>query len=217
MRFLVDSADRAAVFAALEYGFVRGVTTNPTLLRRANMRAGDVPHFVQSIIENGAQEVHLQTYAADAPTMLSEAKQLVSLAPDHVVVKLPATAAGYTIAAQLTRANIRVTLTAVYTLRQVLAAHSVGASYVAVYLGRMQDDGVDALQVVSSMQALLTAQRSSVQILAASIRNVALVEALGSLGVGAATIAPPVLAQMLESPSTAKAAATFGEDAHAIQ
>lgn len=217
MQIFVDSAEQAAIDAALGSGYVYGVTTNPTLLRRAGVRAAQVPELVRYAIDRGAREMHVQTYADDVAGMLDEAEALHEIAPEHVVIKLPATPGGYSAAAQLTRRERRVTLTAVYTLRQALLAQSVGARYIAVYLGRMRDAGLDALAVVGQMQALLTAQAASVQILAASIRDPSEVEAIGALGVGAATIAPPVLAHLLDSPATERAAATFAADAAAIR
>ena len=50
MRIYVDSAERDAMRAALATGWVWGVTTNPTLLRRAGVRTGDVPGLVRDAL-----------------------------------------------------------------------------------------------------------------------------------------------------------------------
>jgi transaldolase len=215
MHILIDSAERAAIRHALETGFVAGVTTNPTLLRRAGVRAAEAAGLARQALAWGAQEVHLQVYAADAEGMLAEARELRAI-DARVVVKIPATPAGYRAAALLAREGVPVTLTAVYTLRQALLAQSVGARYVAIYLGRMRDAGLDALGLAREMQALLHAQRAGVEILAASIRDPDEVVALGAAGVGAATLPPAILAALLESEATARAAAAFREDALAI-
>ncbi len=217
MRILVDSADVTAISEALAYGFVYGITTNPTLLRRAGMRASQLPTLVHHAIEHGAREVQLQVYADQQPEMIREAEQLLAIAPDHVVIKLPATPAGFATAANITARGMRVTLTAVYAIRQALLAANVAADYAAVYLGRMRDSGLDPIAMIGQMQAVLTAQRSPVQLLAASIRKPEELEVLGALGVQAATLAPPVLAKLLTSEATERAAAVFGEDARGIQ
>lgn len=216
MQILVDSAALDAIGAALATGFVAGVTTNPTLLRRAGVRAAAVPELARQAIAAGAGELHLQVYAADAAGMLREGRELANLAPGRVFVKLPATPAGYEAAARLAREHVPVTLTAVYTLRQALLSQSVGARYIAVYVGRMGDAGLDALGLVGQMQATLRAQGAAVTILAASIRDPEEVAALGALGVGAATLAPPVLAGLLASEHTARAAEAFAADARAL-
>lgn len=217
MRILVDSADETAISAALASGFVHGITTNPTLLRRVGVRASQLPALVHHAIEHGAREVQLQVYADQEADMIREAEQLLAIAPEHVVIKLPATPAGFATAANITARGMRVTLTAVYTVRQALLAQNVGADYAAVYLGRMRDDGLDPIAMVGQMQAVLTAQRSPVKLLAASIREPEELEVLGALGVEAATLAPPILAKLLTSGATEQAAAVFGEDARAIQ
>lgn len=217
MKFLIDSAVRDDVQAALRSGVVAGATTNPTLLRRAGVRAAEVPTLARQILDWGAGELHLQVYAADAAGMLADAAALIALDPARVLVKIPATAEGFRAAAQLVNQGARVTLTAVYTLRQALLAHSVGASYAAIYLGRMRDAGLDAMALAGQMQALLNAQNSRVCILAASIRDPDEVTQLALAGIGSATLPAAILARLPESESTAKAAATFGDDARAIQ
>lgn len=216
MHILVDSGESEAVRRALASGFVAGVTTNPTLLRRAGVRGPAVPELARAVLGAGARELHLQTYGATEAEMLREARELVAIDPARVVVKLLATPAGYAAAARLAAEGVRVTLTAVYTLRQALTAESVGASYIAIYLGRMRDAGLDAMGIAGQMQALLRAQSARVAILAASIRTPDELVELAALGVAAATVAPAVLDRLLDSEATAGAAATFTADARAL-
>jgi len=196
---------------------VYGVTTNPTLLRRANVRASAVPDLVRHSVEHGAKELHLQTYSDDMAGILREAEILAKLDADRVVVKIPATPTGYCAASQLAAQGLRVTLTAVYTLRQVILAHAVGARYIAVYLGRMRDSGVDAFELVGKMERVLTEQASLLEILAASVRAPEEIEALAELGVATATLPLKVLRQLPDSEHTSAAAKIFFEDAKAIQ
>lgn len=217
MRIYIDSADCEAITEALASGYVYGVTTNPTLLRRAGVRAGEVPALAEFVFANGAQEMHLQTYADDKEGIIKEGIGLARLDPARVVVKIPATPSGYAAAAQLVAQGLRVTLTAVYTVRQVILAHGAGAHYVAVYLGRMRDAGLDALAVVGQMQRAIDVQRSQLEILAASVRDPVEIEALVELGVATATLPPDVLRRLPDSTHTSAAAETFSQDARAIQ
>lgn len=216
MNILIDSAVLGDIHTALATGLVAGATTNPTLLRRAGVPVRDVPALARQVLAAGARELHMQVYAPDTATMLAEARGLLAIDPARVIVKIPATPAGYSAAAQLAQAGARVTLTAVYTLRQALLAHSVGACYIAIYLGRMRDAGLDALSLAGQMQALLQAQSASVTILAASIRDPDELTALGLAGVGAATLPLAILSRLLDSEATAAAATAFGADAHAL-
>jgi transaldolase len=216
MHILIDSAVIGDIRQALDTGFVAGVTTNPTLLRRAGVRAAAVPELARQVVAAGARELHLQVYAADVAGILAEALQLIALDPARVVVKIPATPAGFCAAQRLAQAGARVTLTAVYTLRQALLAQSVGASYIAIYLGRMRDAGLDAMALATEMQALLNAQAAAVTILAASIRDSDELVALGQAGIGAATLPAVIINRLLESEATAQAAEVFGADARAL-
>jgi transaldolase len=216
MRIFVDSGDSTVIRAALASGYVYGVTTNPSILRRAGVRAAGVPALARTAVAAGAQELHLQTYAEDTAGMVRDARALVALDPARVVVKIPATPPGYAAAAQLAAQDVRVTLTAVYTVRQAILAGSAGARYIAVYLGRMRDAGLDALGLVGQMQRALAVQHLPTVILAASVRDPVEVEDLALLSVATVTLPPAVLDQLLQSPATAAAAATFSEDARAI-
>jgi transaldolase len=217
VRIYVDSAEAGAIQRALASGFVYGVTTNPTLLRRAGLRAAAVPDLARLAVGQGAGELHLQVYASDTAGMLEDAAFLHGLDPARVVVKIPATAPGYAAAGRLTRQGVRVTLTAVYTVRQAILAGGAGAAYIAVYVGRMRDAGMDAEGLVGQMQRALNAAGDRVEILAASIRDPAEVETLAGLGVATVTLPPAILERLLDSPATDAAAAAFADDASALR
>jgi transaldolase len=217
VHIFIDSADIQTIEQALNTGYVYGVTTNPTLLQRANVRIQQVPSLAQQIIELGAHELHLQVYAENSSGMLQDAARLVEIDPTRVVIKIPATPAGIGAAAQLAAQGVRVTLTAVYTVAQAILGMSVEAQYIAVYLGRIRDNGGDALTLVGQMQRTLNAQDASMQILAASIRTPAEVEALAELGIAAATLPLAVIQQLPESPGTMAAAAAFATAARSLE
>jgi transaldolase len=217
VRIYIDSADRDAIKEALATGYVYGVTTNPTLVRRAGMRAHEVPDLARFAFSHGAKEIHLQTFADDTEGIIKEGIEFAALDPARVVVKIPATPQGYTAAAKLAEEGLRTTLTAVYTVRQVILAHGVGAHYIAVYLGRMRDAGLDALAVFGQMQRAIDVQHSQLEILAASLRDPVEIEALVELGVATATLPLDVLRQLPDSTYTSAAAETFRQDARAIR
>lgn len=216
MRIYIDSADKGEIREALSSGFVYGVTTNPTLLRRAGVRVGEVEGLARQALAWGARELHLQTYSGETEAMVREGVRLAGIDAQRVVVKIPAVAQGYAAAAQLAAQGLRVTMTAIYTVRQVILADAVGARFVAVYLGRMGDAGLDALGLVGQMQRTLTIQGSRVEILAASVRSPEEVDSLAELGVATATLPWKVLSRLVESEATAAATATFLDDAKAI-
>src|SRR5690242_19755467 len=72
MRIYIDSADAGEIREALATGFVYGVTTNPTLLKRAGVHAENVPDLASTALRLGAKEIHLQTYSDNAEGIIEE-------------------------------------------------------------------------------------------------------------------------------------------------
>lgn len=216
MRILVDSADLGAIRDALKTGFVAGVTTNPTLLRRAGVSRSGVPGLARAAFAAGAGEVHLQAYAEDTPGMIRDGLAFVEFDASRIHVKLVATQAGYRAAAALSAKGVKVTMTAVYTLSQALVAQSVGARSIAIYLGRLQDAGVDAMELAGRMQTLFEAQGADVEILAASIREPGELAELAIRGVASVTVAPAILQRLLDSDATTRDALVFTTDARSV-
>lgn len=212
MRLYVDTADADTIVNAQATGFVYGVTTNPTLLRRADRHRSDLAQLVQVAVAAGLQEIHLQVFADDVEGIAADASELSGLDPAHVVVKVAATAAGFRAAAHLARKGVPITITAVYTVRQVLLAGLMGARYAGVYLGRMRDAGQDAFAIISDMLETIRAQQMDLRLLVASVRATEEVERLAKLGVPAMTLPPELLFALPEAPGTSEAVLAFRED-----
>lgn len=215
MRLYVDSADRAAIRRALATGYAAGVTTNPTLLRRAGLRRTDLPDLVR-MVGNAGAEIHLQVLAASADGMVGDGAWLHALDPARVVVKVPASSAGLAAGARLAAEGVGVTVTAAYAVRQVVLAGSIGARYVAVYLGRLRDAGLDALAVIGEMLAVMRVQQIPARLLVASIRTPEDVEALAALGAPCATLPPDLLLALPEVAETVEAVRAFQADAESL-
>ena len=154
-RFFLDTADVAEWEALLPLGMFHGVTTNPTLLERAGV-ACTVEACRQLAVTAGAlgvEEIMFQAWGATTEAMVDQGLRLASIEPARVTVKVPVTAAGTAAAAELVQRGVRVCLTACYGREQALVAASVGAEYLAPYLGRMDDAGKDGMAECRAMQA----------------------------------------------------------------
>lgn len=193
-RLYVDSADTDRVGRLLAAGIVHGVTTNPTILERAGPAASEIPALYERWVSEGAQEVFFQTWGGDRDAYLRNASGILALG-DRVVVKVPATAEGFAAASALVRDGACVLVTAVYSVAQALACASIGVRYIAPYLGRMRDAGLDAAALIARMQAVC--EGSGTDVLAASLRSPDDIVALREAGVPYFTAAPDVLDGML--------------------
>lgn len=215
MRLYLDSADAADLARVLPSPLVVGVTTNPTLMRRAGLGWADLPGFLRRVEQLGAKTVHVQVRHADADGMLRDAEEYRRAAGDlDLVVKLPATRDGYAAAAPLAADGVGVTVTAVVEAEQVLWAALAGARYAAPYLGRMDEGGRDGLAVVRAMQDVASAYGGGrLRLLVASIRSPDAFRDLMSLGVGAATVPVALFERLTKHDATLAAERAFLADA----
>jgi transaldolase len=209
----LDSADLGEIRACLPHPVVHGVTTNPTLLKRAGVTRAALPGLLAELLRLGARQVQAQVQAADVDGMLADADALLKhFDPGQLVVKIPATRAGFAAGAQLTARGVPVTYTAVYAAEQAHFAAQLGAAYAAPYLGRLEDSGVDGLGLIAHMQSLVAG--SATRLLVASIRSREAYLALLRLGVGAITIPPRLFAELLDHEATMSAERGFLADAN---
>ncbi len=208
LRLYIDTASRQAAEPLLATGVFHGMTTNPTLLEREGLRHADLAELYGWATAAGAREVFLQAWGADAGEMMRSAEALAGIG-EHVVVKVPVTAAGMAVAARLTGQGRPVLVTAVYNAAQGLVAGAAGARYVAPYLGRMHDAGRDGTAEVVAMHRALGATDSPTRVLVASLRDVDTVVRLAGHGVACFALGAQVARQLFEEPLTDKAVEVF--------
>lgn len=217
LRLLLDSADPRTWQEWLPSGLFHGITTNPTLLRRAGVpcRIEALAALVAQARQLGCRELHLQAWGATAAELIACGHQLATLDRERVVVKLPVHRAGAAAAQALIETGIPVTLTACYDAPQVLVAAALGARYIAPYLGRIDDLGGDGHGELLMMQRCLDGIGSGVRLLVASLRSPSDLSRLAAGGLATFTIAPAIAAALLEHPATLAAATQFECDATA--
>lgn len=208
----LDSAELSELRACLPHPVIHGVTTNPSLLKRAGVGRDGLTALLQTAIELGAKQVQAQVSAPQADAMLEDAERLLRpFERGQLVVKIPATREGLRAGAQLSARGVPVTYTAVYVLEQAHFAAQLGAAYAAPYLGRLEDAGVDGLALIGQMQSVL--QGSGTRLLVASVRSRDAYLALLRIGVGAITIPPRLFAGLVDHESTLAAERAFLADA----
>ncbi len=205
-RLYVDSADVDRVSRLLAAGVVHGVTTNPTILERGGRTAAEIPDLYARWDAEGAEEIFFQTWGGDTASFLRNAETIRALGA-KVCVKVPATADGFAAASALVRDGATVLVTAVYSIAQALACASIGAQYIAPYLGRMRDAGLDADTLIARMQDVCVGSGSNV--LAASLRSADDIVGLRLAGVPYFTAAPDVIEQTLFHAVSDSSAAEF--------
>jgi len=150
-----------------------------------------------------------QTWGASAQDMYENGMALSQQDRARVVVKVPVTAQGAEAATMLARSGVRICLTACYDHKQALIAGSMGAEYIAPYLGRMTDNGKDGAGQCKKMKRIVDGLGSTTRILVASIREAQTMADLAVEGLDTFTFSPAVAREMFDEPLTDAAAEAF--------
>lgn len=215
LNLYLDPAERSVAEPLLRSGCFTGLTTNPTLLHAAGIRRHDLGGMIDWARAAGAKAVFVQSWGTTQQELVSHGQKLCALGGE-VVIKVPATAVGITAAAALEDLGTPVLVTAVCNAAQCLPAMAVGASYVAPYLGRMNDAGRNGIQEIARMQRSITAVGSGTRILVASLREPSDALTLAELGVRDFTFAPAAWSAFFTDPLTDEAVNVFEQASHAL-
>ena len=212
---LIDSADPKIWQELWPLGLFQGITTNPSLLKRAGVPCTleALGALAKEALCLGSRELHLQAWGSTPEELLICSRALWALAPERVVVKLPLSEGGLLASSFLLQQGARVTLTACYSAPQVLAAAALDVTYVAPYLGRIHDEGRDGFAEVLRMQQCLVGLGSTTRLLVASLRSPEDLTRLAPSGIETFTLAPQLAQQLWSHPATEAAAVQFQTDA----
>lgn len=216
LRFYLDTADTAQWKAWLPSGIFYGVTSNPLLLERANQpcNLGNLTDLAKQAFDFGLQEVQIQTWGSSTAELTERGMAIAAIDP-RIIVKVPVTQSGTTAAAQLIAQGIPVTLTALYAAHQALIGASLGAQYVAPYLGRITDLGQNGRETLITMQRALSGVNSQTRILAASIRTIGDIPFLASRGLNTFTFSAKIAEEFFSVDATKQATQDFERAAKA--
>ncbi len=169
MALFLNSANVDDVRWAVGLGFVAGVTTNPALMARAGRPEMDVIH---DILELTTGPVFYQVTAEEVAARADQARSFSRLAPDRVVIKIPATTENISLAAHLKSDGISCAITAVATPSQVYIATLAGATYAAIYVSRLTKELGNGIEILRNCVAVARKTESPTRILAASLKTV---------------------------------------------
>jgi len=198
MKLLVDTANTEEIAKANEFGFLSGVTTNPTLVAR---EGAAFHNLIRHIAGMAKGSVKAEVLATDATEMVEEGVALSGLA-ENIIEKIPMTGDGLKAVKALSARGIRTNVTLVFSPAQALLASQAGANFVSVFVGRADDVGVDGVDIIRQIAELFDRRGISTQIIAASIRGPKQVIDAGMAGAHFATAPFKVLMQMMAHPLT---------------
>lgn len=171
MKFFIDTANLEQIREAHKLGVLDGVTTNPSLMAKENIRGEKAcrRHYIDicRIVEG---DVSAEVIATDFEGMVREGEELAALDP-HIVVKIPCTAEGIRAVTYFSAKGIRTNCTLVFSVGQALLAAKAGATYVSPFVGRLDDISEDGVALVAHIVRVYRTYGFRTQVLAASIRH----------------------------------------------
>ena len=210
MELFIDSADVAEIYRCYESGFISGVTTNPTLIKKSGRKPDDVYRELKSMdIEDISMEV-----VGSQEEMMDESRRLIDQFGTEVsTIKVPCTVDGLQVCRYLSREGVRVNVTLIFSAAQAILAAKAGAAYASVFVGRCDDNSVAGLEVVRSVAEVYGRQGVRTKVLSASIRDVYKVTRSFYNGASIVTMPPSIFNKMYNHVLTDAGMDIFNVDA----
>jgi len=208
MKFFIDTAEIDEIRELAATGLVDGVTTNPSLIMKSGRDILEVTREICDLVDG---PVSAEVTATDASSMIAEGKHLAQIAP-NIAVKVPLTWDGLKACKALTDAGHMVNVTLCFSATQALLAAKAGATFISPFIGRLDDIGLDGMELIADIRQIYDNYHFKTQILAASIRTVNHVAIAAKIGADVATIPPDVVKKLASHPLTDKGLAAFLAD-----
>lgn len=210
MDLFLDTANLKEIKEGSGWGFLKGVTTNPSLIAKEGRKQKDI---ISEIVKMVDGPISAEVTANDSENRIKQGHELYQLDPKHIVIKLPITMDGLKACSVLHKEGIPTNRTLCFSVSQALLAREAGATYVSPFLGRLDDNGWDSKKLIQDLVTLKKANGYTTKIICASIRNVAHVETCALLGADIATIPYKVMVKLVKHPLTDAGLESFAKAA----
>ena len=182
-------------------GLAAAIATNPGIMERWTENGQSLEDLVAFVCERVSVPVYVQLHGPTVDDYLREMDALRQIS-ERIQPKLVATHAGVAATRRLSEQGIKPLVTTISTLSQAFLAASAHAAYVAPYVGRIEDAGVDPYQLIADIAAMYARHGAVTQIAAASIRSPEQAEAVLRAGAPIAVMQYSVYQKLLYSDMT---------------
>lgn len=210
MELYLDSADLKEIEEAFQLGFLDGLTTTPTFMHRGGVT--DVDGLIVKLSKI-VPVLQIEALGNTAAEVLAEAKRQLNLGldPKKTVFKIPVSLEGVKACNMLRKEGLLVNVHLVYTLQQAYMAMQAGATYVCPLVGRLQDQGHDALDLVAQCVLAVDHYGYDTKIMFSSVRHAEHVRNAINLGVHTITAPWKVMKALTDNNLTALGTQQFVE------
>ena len=208
MKFFADTAEIADIKELAATGLLDGVTTNPSLIAKSGRDFKEVTKEICGIV-NGP--VSAEVVALDYDGMMREAAILRKIA-DNVCIKVPMTLDGLKTCKALTGDGSMVNVTLCFSANQALLAAKAGATFVSPFVGRLDDNGFDGMELIGDIRLIYDNYDFRTEILVASVRHGIHVLQAAKIGADVMTAPPAVIKGLVKHVLTDKGIEGFLAD-----
>ena len=218
MKIFLDTADVDLIEKYYGTGLIDGVTTNPTLIKKSGYDPEEVYRKIALI---GVDDISMEIVTDDSYEFLKEGRRLKEKFGEITTIKVPCTPEGLKGCKLLSKEGIRVNVTLIFSAAQAVLASKAGAAYVSPFVGRVDDNSFDGLNLIKEIADIYEKQSRlynfvDTEILSASIRNVSSVSKSFEYGAGIVTMPPSVFEKMYNHILTDKGLELFQKDWEAV-
>ncbi len=195
-------------------GVLDGVTTNPTLIKKAG--ASDFHQHIHTICELVQGDVSAEVVGTTYADMIAEARDLAAIHP-NVVVKIPLIKDGIKAIRTLSQEGIRINTTLCFSPTQALLAAKAGTAYISPFVGRLDDISTPGMELIEQVIQIYRNYQFKAQVLVASIRHPMHVVEAALMGADVATMPYAVFEKLIHHPLTDIGLERFLQDWKAYQ
>jgi transaldolase len=214
VEIFLDTANINEIREAASWGILSGVTTNPTLI--AKEKGADFKATITEIATLVDGPISAETVSLDGEGMVREGREFAQWHP-NVIVKVPSTPEGLKAVHQLAKDGIRTNVTLCFNANQALFAARAGAYIISPFVGRVDDTGVEGMQLIREIVQIYRTHDLKTKVLSASIRHPRHIIDSALAGADIATCPFKVLQQSMKHPLTDKGIEQFLADWKARQ
>ncbi|HEY6169168.1 MAG TPA: transaldolase [Verrucomicrobiae bacterium] len=203
VKIFADGADKPGMLSLNSNPLIKGLTTNPTLMKKAGI--SDFEAFAKDILRTITEKpVSLEVFSDEFPEMRRQALKIKGWA-SNVYTKIPITntrgESSLPLIKELSAEGVKLNVTAILTLEQVRGvAQSLAPavpSVVSVFAGRIADTGVDPMPLMRDSKKILAGQPKA-ELLWASVREVLNIFHADECGCDIVTVPHDILAKALK-------------------
>jgi len=201
VKIFADGADKTGMLEMNNKSFVKGLTTNPTLMKKAGIKDYEV--FAKEILSFVTEKpISFEVFSDDIDEMERQALKIATWGK-NVYVKIPVTntkmVPTYSLVKKLANKGVKLNVTAIMTLEQVrdvvLNLNADVESYVSVFAGRIADTGVDPVPLMSAA-VQITSLNPKAEVIWASPRELLNIFQANEIGCQVITVTNDILKKL---------------------